>query len=211
MIIGMSGYAQAGKDSVGRVLTEQHGYTRLAFADVLRDVLYALNPDAQVTGDGAFVAGQYQFVPGEHYTVAELVDKMGWEWAKANTQVRPLLQRLGTDAGRRILGEDVWVNAIEVKLERLWGFPPASQLGQPLVDVVMTDCRFPNEAKAIDRWGGKVWRVNRTGVGPAEDADGNIHESEVALDGWSCDGIIWNDGDLLTLQRKTEVQLGFIL
>jgi hypothetical protein len=36
IIIGCSGYGFSGKDSVGRILTEHHGFDRVAFADALK-------------------------------------------------------------------------------------------------------------------------------------------------------------------------------
>jgi len=43
MIIGLSGYAQSGKDTVANYLSE-YGFTRLAFADPIRKLLYQMNP-----------------------------------------------------------------------------------------------------------------------------------------------------------------------
>ncbi len=42
-IIGFSGYAQSGKDTAAEILGEI-GYERIAFADILRKFLYAVNP-----------------------------------------------------------------------------------------------------------------------------------------------------------------------
>lgn len=99
LIVGLSGYAQSGKDTVGQVLVEHHGFARIAFADALRDVLYDLNP--LVAGDTA---------------VSEWVDHGGWEWAKGNVPVRDYLQRLGV-AVREHVDPDVWVNAALRQIE----------------------------------------------------------------------------------------------
>ena len=48
MIIGLSGYAQSGKDTVAKVLIEEYGFTRIAFADKIREFLYDLNPQVKV-------------------------------------------------------------------------------------------------------------------------------------------------------------------
>ena len=42
MLIGLAGYAQSGKDTVGKVFTERADCTRLAFADYLKDDLAEL-------------------------------------------------------------------------------------------------------------------------------------------------------------------------
>mgnify|MGYP006283771541 FL=1 len=43
MIIGLTGYAQSGKDTVASLLVEHYGYERVAFADKIRSFLYEMN------------------------------------------------------------------------------------------------------------------------------------------------------------------------
>jgi dephospho-CoA kinase len=43
-VIGLTGYAQTGKDTVGEILVRDHGFKRVAFADAVRECVYALNP-----------------------------------------------------------------------------------------------------------------------------------------------------------------------
>lgn len=179
-IIGVSGYARAGKDSAAAALLAlswHHG----SFAAKLKAFLYAVNP--QIVQNGIT------------YRLANLVDAYGWERCKDDyPEVRALLQRTGTDAGRRVLWEDVWVDAA---MRDLPGGRPA----------VFTDCRFPNEAEAIRRAGGLVIRVNRPGVGPAVDEHGVAHESETALDDYRFDAVIDNDSTLKDLHAKV-VRIG---
>jgi hypothetical protein len=174
-IIGLSGYAQSGKDTAYDVLMN-FGYERFAFADTLRKALYALDPIAQVLKDGYA------------YHVSELVDTDGWDGTKTNplTDVRRLLQRLGTEVGRNIIGENVWVDTT------LNSIPDATR-------AVITDVRFPNEAKAIKELGGQVWRIERPGTGPA-----NAHPSETALDDFPFDTTLFNDGTLEDFQNRVE-------
>lgn len=176
MIIGLSGYAQAGKDSVGQVLVDEYGYKRYAFADALRGAIYALNPiyDASIAYD--LETGE---ASGRLFgRVQELVDFVGWDDAKVNNQeIRRLLQAMGTEAGRKILGEDVWVNAV------------FNQVNEE--NVVITDARFPNEAQRVKAEGGFMVRVTRPGVQAV-----NNHPSEVSLDEWGFDLTIPNDGTL---------------
>jgi len=75
---------------------------------------------------------------------------------------RKLLQLLGTECGRQIIHPNIWVNAlfadykgIDNPLEK--GHP--EEWGKP--NWIITDVRFPNEAKAIKQRGGIVIRVNR--------------------------------------------------
>ena len=90
MIIGLSGYAQSGKDTVARTLVKEYGFTRIAFADKIRQLLYEMNPrinDRQLQ---------------------QWVDLQGWDATKEISEVRMLLQNLGVGA-RKIIGELVWV------------------------------------------------------------------------------------------------------
>jgi hypothetical protein len=91
MIIGLTGYAQSGKDTVASYLVKQHGFTRVAFADKIRDILYDMNP----------------MVNGEPLQIT--VDVEGWDKAKQRPAIRMLLQNLGVSA-RKHLGEDFWIN-----------------------------------------------------------------------------------------------------
>lgn len=176
-IIGLSGYARSGKDEAAKVLVEEFGFTRVAFADKLREVLYALNPKL---GSVSFGQG----TSDKEYRVRDFIDKFGWDGYKENdgwhnslaTEVRELLQRLGTEAGRQTLWDSIWVDAA------LTGHSDDARL-------VVTDCRFPNEAEAIKAHGGQVWRVVRKGVGPA-----NSHPSETSLDDWKFDKKLMNYG-----------------
>lgn len=177
MLVGISGYAQAGKDSIGKLLVENHNFTRYAFADKLREFLYAQNPVVVV--DFAF----------EHVErVQDIVDKYGWERAKLDYQeIRELLQRLGTEAGRKILGDNVWVEAVFNDINK------GLDLGWN-ESVVITDVRFPNEAQAIKDHNGFVVRVKRPGITAA-----NAHVSETSLDEWPFDYTIPNDATIEAL------------
>jgi len=171
-IIGLSGYARAGKDQVGQALVKR-GWIRVSFADQIRQGLYLLNP---------LVSGSKRLV--------EAVDQYGWETAKtAFPEIRELMQRMGGEFGRDFLGENTW---IELTLKNA---PVGS-------NIVVTDCRWPNEAEIIKNMGGQMWRVKRPDNSPA-----NSHPGEVALDNFSFDLVINNDGSISDL----EIQVGTAL
>jgi hypothetical protein len=173
VIIGLLGYAQSGKDTVAQVLVEDHGFTRIAFADALREVAYAIDPLIPIQGEHARF---YQ-------RLADIVDSIGWDEAKQNDEVRRLLQVIGTEAGRDIHGPNVWVN-LAMKKVGITG------------DYVFTDVRFPNEFTALVKQKAYLVRVVRPGYGPV-----NGHSSETALDGYAADIVLHNDGDLEYIQR----------
>lgn len=168
-VVGLSGYAQAGKDTAATIL-KPYGYSRRAFADNLRNSLYALNPIINVGKMGIRLNG--------------LIDKYGYEQTKMKyTEFRALLQRMGTEVGRDILGQNIWVDSVMNTLDE--------------GNYVFTDCRFPNEAAAVKQYGGKMIRINRPGFKPI-----NNHPSETSLDNYDFDAIIDNDGDIETFEKK---------
>lgn len=134
MLVGITGRAQHGKDTVAQVLVQYFGFVRVGFADALKELAYATNP----------------YIPGIA-TLQTVVDEMGWEEAKRYPEVRRFLQVLGTKA-RDILGSDVWIDAAERKMIAAAPNP-----------VVFSDVRFPNEADFIHRWHGVLLRVTRPG------------------------------------------------
>ena len=180
MIIGLSGYAQSGKDSIGAILVKNYGFTRCAFADALKEMAYQLNPIVVTSIDENIPLGVDTNLYVKNTRLQDVVDNNGWEDAKKLPEIRRLLQVLGTEAGRKILGENIWVDTVLNKVKDK--------------NVVITDCRFPNEAKALKNSGGFVVRVERPGMAAI-----NNHLSETSLDGWPFDLIVLNGGTLESL------------
>jgi len=148
MLIGVTGFAQHGKDSTGQVLAERYGFKRYAFADQLKSMALALNPIVQ----------SYPF-PRHPQRLRGVVGFLGWEKAKEIGEVRRFLQVLGTEGVREHVGEDAWIEALELVLKK---DGQADRQGIAYgAKVVVTDVRFPNEADWIHRRGGYLWRVNR--------------------------------------------------
>ena len=175
--VALTGKARAGKDTAGRHLVERFGYTRVAFADGVREVALAIDP----------------FVPravGLPIRLSAVVEAHGWEAAKDSAEVRRLLQVIGTDAGRRHFGEDCWVKLALLKTLDVAG------------PIVYTDCRFPNEADAVRKAGGVVVRIERPGAG-FDTAHGQ-HVSETALDDYAFDHRIVNDGPVEAMYRSLD-------
>lgn len=179
-LIALSGKKRSGKDTLAARLIEAHGYTRVAFADPMRAAALALDPLVSIEQDET---GPLDFPPAAAASpvrLAWLVNAVGWEAAKGVREVRRTLQRLGTEAGRNILGENVWVDAAMRQVDAIDG------------PVVITDCRFPNEADAVRARGGIVVRIVREAL-PA----GDTHPSETALDGYShFRALVGNDGTI---------------
>ena len=174
MIIGLTGYAQSGKDTVANILVEKYGYQRIAFADPIRALLYETNPMLK-----------------EGYRVQGLVDVYGWDKVKVDyPEARRLLQELGLGA-RKLFGDMFWVN------QALKGIDASGKY-------VITDVRFPNEAKAIRvHKGSQIWRIKRLGITAV-----NAHVSESAMEGEKVDQIFVNSGTIndLNLLINTRMQ-----
>lgn len=153
MIIGLSGYAQSGKDEVAKYLCGEHAFKRFAFADPIRTAVYSLNP----------------LVDGE-LRVRDVVDKQDWDVAKQLPEVRRLLQAMGAEVGRAQFGDEFWVVAA---LSQMFNTPKA----------VFTDVRFPNEAKAITDMGGVVVRIIRPNVKPVNDHESEVAMDRYDFDG----------------------------
>lgn len=171
MIIGLSGFARSGKDTIADYLVENHGFIKLSFATPMREALYKLDP--QITD-----------ISGLAYSFRQAVDLFGWEDMKTYFPgYRGLMQRMGTEVGREMFGENFWVKQAMKQVER----------GQ---NVVFADVRFKNEALAIDEYQGEVWRVERPGVSAAND-----HISEHDLDDYKFDHRIMNYGPVEDLYK----------
>lgn len=97
--------------------------------------------------------------------------------------VRELLQKLGTDALRDGLHTNVWVNALLADYNENSNW-------------LVTDTRFPNEAKAIKDLGGVVLRIERS------TCQLGTHPSETALDNYTFDYVIHNNGSKEDLEKE---------
>jgi hypothetical protein len=167
MIIGLSGYARSGKDTIADILVKEHGFVKLAFADPMREALRRINPFIEVNDI-------------QHMPLDQALRVYSWEDLKQESpDIRGLMQRIGTEMGREMFGENIWV---ELAIKE------ANKYKKP---IVMSDTRFKNEAEAIRNSGGFVVRVERPGVEAA-----NSHVSEHDLDGYEFDVTIQNTGTL---------------
>jgi hypothetical protein len=175
MIIGLAGYAQSGKSTIAKILVEEHGFEHVAFADGIRRSVLALNP---VIPNGK---------TGGWDRLQDLVSKHGWDYVKVNfSEARRLLQVFGTEVGRELFDEDIWVQ----ELFKVIGYSGPN-------NYVVSDVRFPNEVGAIRAAGGVVWRVVRPHVGKVND-----HVSETALDDLTFEKIILNNSGMSSLYSQ---------
>jgi hypothetical protein len=168
-MVGLCGYATAGKDAAAQALVACQ-WQRIAFADAVREALLELDP---------------LVMPG--HKLSELLYRCDFQEAKRHAEVRRLLQRLGTEAGRNIHGNDCWVKIAERKMEAT------------TASVVFTDVRFASEVEFIRQQRGRLIWIERPGVGPV-----NAHVSDAGLSALKAqaDACILNDGTLEELHAK---------
>ena len=195
MIIGVCGFIGSGKDTVADYLQNFHEFRRESFASTLKDAV------AAVFGwDRTMLEGRTK----EAREWREQVDP--WWAARLNMPdltPRLMLQLWGTEVCRKGFHDDIWIASLENKLRTSKDH------------VVISDCRFPNEIKAIKAQGGKILWVQR-GVIPhwydiackanKGDAkaqqwlkDEGIHASETAWAGTSFDHIVNNNSTIDSL------------
>lgn len=212
MILGVVGFMESGKGSIGEILIRNHNFETDSFAKSLKDAAAAIFgwDRAMLEGDtdeSRFWREQRDRFWSEKLGIKDFTPRLALQW-------------LGTEAGRKVFGEPLWVSTVE----RRW-----LNAGKP--NTVITDCRFPNEINMIRDLGGKVIRVKRGpepawyqsilfyNKGYADEEDirqierlrvtGNIpHESETAWIGTDVDEVINNDGTLEELEEKIDAFVG---
>jgi len=141
MIIGVCGFIGSGKDTIADYLVNIHQFRRESFANSLKDAV------ANVFG------WDREMLEGRTRQSREWREQVDPWWAERlnmpNLTPRWILQYWGTEVCRRAFHDDIWIAALENKLRNSQD------------DIVISDCRFPNEIKSIQNASGKVIRVVR--------------------------------------------------
>lgn len=220
MIIAISGKIGSGKDTVAKIIQthesqEYYDWRIKHWADGVKEVAAVILNQPK----GSFDVRSYK------------ESNLGSGWG--GMSVREFLQRLGTDAIRKNLHTNAWINVLMAKYYQVnnWLIP---------------DTRFPNELFATKREKGLSVRVERkarfktwTNLYGREDLNANFktdtnpitadqlgsmlkdfafqgkegllykiyHESETALDKAKFDIVIENDGSFAELERKVYEQV----
>lgn len=137
MIIGISGHARHGKDTIADFIVSRFGYHKLSLADPMKEACRVIFgwTDAHLYGNLKDVIDPVFGISPRH-----ALQTLGTQWGQ--------FELSKYDSFSQVTGRKLWVNSL---LRRVHG------------DVVIADVRFPHEADAIHDKGGIVIMVRRTG------------------------------------------------
>jgi len=204
MIIGVVGLIGAGKDTIADYLVNIHQFRRESFANTLKDAVSAV------------FGWDRELLEGRTRQSREWREQVDAWWAERlgmpDLTPRWVLQYWGTEVVRKSFHDDTWIASLENKLRKSKD------------DVVISDCRFPNEIQAIKDAGGIVVRVHRgpdpewyqlaeiVNRGPERNLEWswaktqlenfNIHASETAWIGTTFDAVIDNNHNMDNLYAQ---------
>jgi len=197
MIVGLAGRSQAGKDTAAKILL-QRGFTKHSFAQPIKQIVanflgIDVN-DIEKAKDKRFPVPLIINMSASLNLIDEIKKVIDMPPKKVNLidqyldgkmfdTIRELLQYLGTDIGRDLIDENMWVDlAIKTRPEL----------------TIFTDVRFPNEIHIIRKAGGKILYIDR----PQISLQDNLHASESAIRADMCDRTISNKGTIEELHNN---------
>ena len=167
-LIALTGVASSGKTTVAKELA-RFGYTRTKFSQTLKNMLLQ--------------------IPGVTEEMTEGNQKELPQNIFDGKSPREVMQTLGTEWGRELVTNKIWLDSWERSVEGL-------------SNVVVEDLRFPNEANLVRKLGGEIWSIQRKGY----ESDG--HKSETEMVNIKPDILIHNDGDINSLHDMLKSLLG---
>ena len=208
-IIGLCGFIDSGKGTVGNILQNEFGFVGESFANPLKDSVSTIFgwPRNLLEGDTK-----------ESRIFRETKDEWWSEKLGYDVTPRLILQKMGTEGVRNGIGNSVWLNSLEKRLS-------------PYCQYVITDVRFENEIELIKKLDGYVVEVYRDpqpnwvadyrghldennifrGVKEAwfQDYYPSIHRSEWDWMGSEMDYCLINNGTLDDLNKKITEMLEY--
>lgn len=135
--------------------------------------------------------------------ISEVLESVSGDWDRLKegsddvapevaAEIRRLQQILGTELGRSMVSHSIWVDTAMSIVEKLKHHGTS---------VVISDCRFDNEAQAIKDAGGTVIRIDRPSLnGSSTDS----HASEQGVDETLIDQVIVNDAGIFDLHEAID-------
>jgi hypothetical protein len=174
MIIAISGKAGSGKSTVGEIF-EKSGFRIDSFATSVKDICSILfNFDRE----------KIEGIREEDRIWRETPDKSISELLGKNFSPRDAMILIGTEIGRNIIHQDIWIKTLFDRYEK------------NKINLLISDLRFPNEYEEIKKRNGIIIRINSNREKKSD------HISECALDNHNFDYIIDNNGTLDELYEQ---------
>lgn len=139
-IVAINGTIGSGKDTFSQVFID-NGYQRVSFAETLKDAISVIfGWDREMLEGSTDESRKIRETPDEYWS-----HKLG----KPITP-RWVLQNFGTDVCRKNFHDNIWVFSLEKRIR---------DFGD--TNIIITDCRFPNELKMIRENSGTIIEVQR--------------------------------------------------
>lgn len=180
-IIGITGKAGVGKDTLAMYLASKQGYTRRAFADPIKELLNKLYGWKMEDWDD------------REWKERKSIPVTRRDGTVIYLSPRQLAQWLGTEVGRNTFGEDCWIRV----MERYYYHHLDVEITSP--GLVIPDVRFDNEAKWIQSLGGRIIRVSRPSAAPVE-----AHISEAGIDDIYVNFFLVNGGSIMSMYHAVD-------
>lgn len=197
-IIGICGFIGSGKDTAADYLVNFHEFRRDSFAASLKDAVAAV------------FSWDRDLLEGRTKSAREWREQVDPWWADRlnmpNLTPRWVLQYWGTEVCRRGFHDDIWIASLEARLRNTQD------------NIVISDCRFPNEVGAIRSAGGQVIWIKRGDLpewydlaisanqgdlaARAELVNKGVHASETAWVGTRFDAVLDNNGSIEDLYQQ---------
>ena len=162
-LIGLTGRKRSGKSTAAECYVDDAHFAEVQIAGPIKnglELMFGLSP--------------------RHFTDPVLKEQ---PMPGFDVSPRVAAQTLGTEWGRELFGEDVWIKLAMIRASGL--------LRRHYNGVVFSDVRFDNEADMIRKAGGIIIEVLRPGLD-----DQDAHRSEAGLSPDRIDASIINDSDI---------------
>lgn len=193
-LIGFTGWKQSGKNTAAQILIDRADFVPDAFADDMKAIVHDIEGMWVRVPAGVLSKNPARplYKPEQFLPYQEAVGRLGLDNAKELVpDVRRILQTFATEAMRSRFGATVWSDRVLTRIaaRRVMNTPKST---------VVTDVRFPDEARALRDAGGLLLRVVRPGQTLPEGA----HASEAAIASLEVDAEVVNDGTPAQLHAR---------